>query len=323
MKKILISLTLIMATLCLSAKNLVVATYNVRNDNNNDARQNNGWQQRFPVIAELVRFHDFDILGTQEAFHHQLGDLKSLMPEYEYIGIGRDDGKDAGEHSAIFYKREMFNLLDKGDFWMSENTTEPNRGWDAALPRICSWGKFEIIETGHILYFFNLHMDHVGVKARRESAKLVIEKIKEIAKDNPVILTGDFNVDQYSDSYAEINNSGLVKDSYETAPVKYATNGTFNDFDVDSKTDSRIDHIFLTTHFKAQRYGVLTDTYRMQTPESPMARRRSSNFPKEVQLRPFLSRLPSDHFPVVAKIELPDELAPKKDKAAGPSLSIQ
>ncbi len=286
-----------------NAQQLTLATYNLRNDspNNDDSVRGNGWKQRLPVIANLIRFHDFDIFGTQEGLFHQLKNLENAMPEYVYTGIGRDDGKTKGEYSAIFYKKDKFKLLDHGDFWMSEITDKPNKGWDAVLPRICSWGSFREIKTGFKFYFFDLHMDHIGVVARRKSAELVLVKIKEIANNQPVILTGDFNVDQTSDSYAVINNSGRLKDAYELSPLKYANNGTFNDFNANTKTDSRIDHIFLSKNFKAKRYGILTDSYRAPGSNAG-GKSGSAEAPKEVALQKYAAKLPSDHFPVMVVV---------------------
>ncbi|RYE36579.1 MAG: endonuclease/exonuclease/phosphatase family protein [Sphingobacteriaceae bacterium] len=286
-----------------SAQQLNLATYNLRNDNpgNDDSVRGNGWKQRLPVVANLIRFHDFDIFGTQEGLFHQLKNLENAMPEYTYTGIGRDNGKTKGEYSAIFYKKNKFKLLSHGDFWMSEITDKPNKGWDAVLPRICSWGSFQELKTGFKFYFFNLHMDHIGVVARRKSAALVLEKIKAIARNAPVVLTGDFNVDQTSDSYAVINNSGTLKDAYQLAPLKYANNGTFNDFNADNKTDSRIDHIFLSKSFQAKRYGILTDSYRAPS-SSSNEKTTSGNFPKEVTLQKYTAKLPSDHFPVMVVV---------------------
>ena len=151
----------------------------------------------------MVQYHDFDIFGTQECFLHQLKDMKEALPGYDYIGVGRDDGKDKGEHSAIFYRTDKFDIVEKGDFWLSETPDVPSKGWDAVLPRICSWGHFKCKDTGFEFLFFNLHMDHIGKKARVESAFLVQEKMKELGrgKNLPAILTGDFNVDQTHQSY--------------------------------------------------------------------------------------------------------------------------
>jgi endonuclease/exonuclease/phosphatase family metal-dependent hydrolase len=303
-RKMLLMAVFTVLSYAVMAQKMTVATYNMRNDNNKeDAAHGNGWKQRYPVIASMIRFHGFDIFGTQECMHHQLENLKDSLPGYAYVGIGRDDGKEAGEYSAIFYNSVKFKLLEHGDFWMAEETDKPVKGWDAVLPRICTWGKFKEIKTGFTFYFFNLHMDHVGVKARAESAKLVMDKVRKMAGNIPTILTGDFNVDQQSESYTLINTSGLLKDAYETTAIRYAENGTFNAFNPNSKTDSRIDHIFLTKQFRVEKYGILTDTYRGPVvTENGDDKVSSADFPKEVSLKKFVARVPSDHFPVMAII---------------------
>jgi len=296
------SIFLFFAFLCilpiLNAQSLTVASYNIRNQNQGDADAGNGWQQRCPVITQLIRFHDFDIFGAQEVLHGQLNDMLSELPDYSAIGVGRDDGKTKGEYSPIFYKTDKLLLVKSGQFWLSQTDDKPSVGWDAALPRICTWGKFQIKESGKQFWFLNLHMDHIGVKARLESSKLVVEKIKQICQGEPVILTGDFNVDQTNDGYKYITSSGILWDTYETADIRYALNGTFNAFDVNLKTDSRIDHIFVTQNFQPVRYGVLTDTYRGVVPDESAKDIKSGNFPKEVSLHKYIPRLPSDHFPV-------------------------
>lgn len=308
MRKIIFTLLLLIGiAFTLNAQQMNVATYNLRNANKNDSINGNGWGQRYPVVADLIRFHDFDIFGTQEGKYDQLQQLKAALPGYNYIGIGRDDGKRAGEHSAIFYKIDKFELLKHGDFWLSTVTDRPNKGWDAALPRICSWGEFREKGTGFTFLFFNLHMDHIGVKAREESSKLVLRKINEINKDLPVILTGDFNVDQHHACYTVLNNSGALKDSYEKAEFIYATNGTFNNFKTNLKTDSRIDHLFLSPVFKVKRYGILTDTYRVPVAGSNEGIK-SGNFPKEVSLHQYEARVPSDHFPVMIVVDYSEGL---------------
>lgn len=287
----------------LQAETMVVATYNIRNANQGDSINGNGWGQRYPYIASLVQFHGFDIFGTQEGKSWQLLDLKQAMPGYDYIGVGRDDGKEAGEYAAIFYRTGRFEVLEHGDFWLSTITDRPNKGWDAVLPRICTWGKFRDKESGFTFLFFNLHMDHVGVKARAESAKLILSKIKEQPAHIPVILAGDFNVDQNNESYKLLDNSGVLRDSYEIADLRYAPNGTFNSFRPDLKTDSRIDHLFLTDDFDVLKYGVLTDTYRSEVTESKDKLSDTGNFPKEVSLQKYQARIPSDHFPVMIVVE--------------------
>jgi len=290
----------LLISFCLQAETMVVATFNIRNANGGDSINGNGWGQRCPYIAQLVQFHGFEIFGTQEGKYPQLQDLKAAMPGYDYIGVGRDDGKQAGEFSAIFYKTDRFEVLEHGDFWLSPETDHPNKGWDAALPRI--WGKFKEKNSGFEFIYFNLHMDHIGVQARSESAKLILQKVKEQPSHIPVILSGDFNVDQTNESYALLNNSGVMRDAYEMADLRYAPNGTFNGFHPDRMTTSRIDHIFLSDDFQVLKYGILTDTYRTPVKESA-EKEKNGNFPKEVSMQKYEARMPSDHFPVMIVVE--------------------
>ncbi len=284
------------------AQTLTAATYNVRYDSRTDSTKGNGWQQRSPYLCQLIRFHDFDIFGAQEVTHRQLLDMLDALPGYAYIGVGRDDGKTGGEYSPVFYKKDRFKLLDSGTFWLSETPETPSKGWDAVLPRICSWGHFRDLESGRRFWFFNLHMDHRGVKAREESAKLVLSVIREKCGDEPVILTGDFNVNQKSSVYRILAESNTVEDSYQKTEFRYAVTGTFNSFNPNSNTSSRIDHIFVTPDIRVERYGILTDSYRTQEKSSREVD--ATDFPKEVKLRQSVARMPSDHFPVVTVLEL-------------------
>lgn len=256
---LLASLLFLGAATTLSAQTLKLATYNIRYDNKRDTA--NAWGKRVPYLTKLIRFQDFDVFGTQEVLYNQLQDMAGQLPGYAHVGVGRDDGKQAGEFSTIFYKKDKFELLQQGTFWLSPTSATPSKGWDAALPRICSWAHLRDKSTGFTFYFFNTHFDHVGKEARRESAKLILNKVKEMAGTTPAVLTGDFNIDQRNESYTILSTSGTLKDAYQTAPLVYAPNGTFNGFDPARKTDARIDHIFLSPAFTATRYGILTDTY--------------------------------------------------------------
>lgn len=310
MKRRLFSFVIVLFCACyLSAQRLTVATFNVRNDSNTeDAKHGNAWSQRYPYIAQMILFNGFDIFGSQEVLHHQLTDLLDSLPGYNYIGVGRDDGKTAGEYAPIFYKTDKVELIKNGNFWLSQQTDHPNKGWDAVLPRICTWGEFKDKKGKFRFWFFNLHMDHVGVIARQESAKLVLSKIKEMCGNDPVILTGDFNVDQTHESYRLLNESGVLHDSFVEAQIRYALNGTFNAWDINLKTDSRIDHVFVTSSFVVNKYAVLTDTYRSPRIDSKTVQ--SGNFPKEVSLKEYDARLLSDHFPV--RVELTFDKKKKK-----------
>ncbi len=161
-----------------------VASYNLRYENPNDGE--NSWTNRKEHVKALIQFHDFDIFGTQEGLIGQLKGIAELQ-QYAFTGHGRDDGQDAGEHSAIFYKKDRFKLLNSGDFWLSQTPDKPTLGWDAqCCKRICSWGKFNDLKTRKEFYFFSVHFDHQGKEARRQSGYLMVQKIKEIAGKLPV-----------------------------------------------------------------------------------------------------------------------------------------
>jgi endonuclease/exonuclease/phosphatase family metal-dependent hydrolase len=282
-----------------------VASFNVRQKNDGDIANGNAWSQRYPYIADMIRFHDFDIVGTQEAFKFMLDDLSSVLPGYAYVGVGREDGVDAGEHSAIFYRTDLFSVVDHGDFWLSETPDVAGSiGWDAVLPRICSWACFKHIPSGKQFLFFNLHMDHIGKNARVQSALLVQRKMAEINDSLPAFLTGDFNVDQTHDSYTALTSTGKLCDAYTVADFRYAPNGTFNSFNAAYFTNSRIDHIMVTPNVKVLKYGVLTDTYRTAPAQAP-AYDKGQDAPSEIKFRTYEIRTPSDHYPIRATVQLP------------------
>ena len=301
MKKLIFTFLAVACVLCAGATEYRLGSYNIRYSNKNDSIAGNGWGQRSPYVASLIRFHDFDIIGTQEGKYHQLQDMLSMMPGYDDIGVGRDDGIHAGEHSAIFYKTDKFDVVDHGDFWLSETPDRPSKGWDAPMhKRICSWGKFRDRNSGDTILFINLHMDHRGVQARAESAKLVLERIKELSDGNPVIVTGDFNTDQHSEPYALLQNSGVVRDSYDAAEFLYAPNGTYFAFEPYRYTEKRIDHLFVNDGFRVKRYGVLTDTYRARLTDEQKASGKEQVSEKSPD---YTARTPSDHYPIMIVVE--------------------
>lgn len=278
MKKIILwSLLIMAATTTLTAKDrgvvtLRVASFNLRMDTPNDGE--NAWPHRKEMVKGLVRFHDLDIIGTQEGFKHQLDDILELE-HYAYTGAGRDDGKDAGEHSAIIYRKDRFELLDHGDFWFSETPEIPSKGWDATCcNRICSWGKFKDKKSGKIFFVFNSHYDHQGREARHNSSLMLLERIQQIAGNHPVFATGDFNATPDDEPIQTIYDSAVLNDSYlVTQQPPYGTEGTFSAYKLDAPMKNRIDYIWVTPGITVKKYGVLND---MQ-----------------------YGRFPSDHFPVV------------------------
>ena len=235
---------------------VIIATYNVRYNNPGDSL--NAWPNRKENVKALIRFHEFDIFGTQEGLIDQINGIAEL-DAYARTGHGRDDGKEAGEHSAIFYKKERFKLLDSGDFWLSETPETPGKGWDAkCCNRICSWGKFQDLQTRKTFYFFSVHFDHQGVVARKESGKLMVKKIQEIAKNAPVICVGDFNSTPETEQIQTMQT--LLNDSYKvTQDPPYGPVGTFNSFRFTASMKNRIDYIFVSKGIKVLKYGVLTD----------------------------------------------------------------
>lgn len=298
MKRLLL-FALLLLSFQLSAQQLMVGSYNIRYKNWNDSVQGNVWNKRCQVICDQLNFMAPDVFGAQEVLYGQLQDMKAALDGYDYIGIGRDDGERAGEHEAIFYKTDKIKLLDHGDFWLSETPEKPGLGWDAVCVRICTWGKFSMDEA--IFYYFNLHMDHVGVIARREAAKLVVARIREIAQGAPVVLTGDFNVDQTNEIYAIFTESGLLKDSYDAARIRFAENGTFNAFKTEYYTTSRIDHVFVSPEIQVESYGVLTNSY--WTPDETIDTLKAFDAPQEISFDKYIRRNPSDHYPVFVKVK--------------------
>ena len=302
MKKCFILLAVMLMAFSVSAQDLVVGSYNIRNSNSGDTKNGNGWERRCPVICDQVEWVGFDVFGLQEVKHNQLEDMLAGLPDYDYEGVGRDDGKQAGEYSPILYKKERFKKLEGGTFWISETPEKVGvKGWDAALPRICSYVHLQDKVTKKRFWFFNLHMDHIGVEARREGAKLIAKKITEMCGKEPAFVTGDFNVDQDNEAYRTIINTGVLEDSYELAEKKFATTGTFNSFDSNLFTESRIDHIFVTEHVTVNNYAVLTDGYWTPNEKSNQSRKGNAA-PQEINFSPYEHRCPSDHYPIAAKI---------------------
>jgi endonuclease/exonuclease/phosphatase family metal-dependent hydrolase len=273
---LLLTITLI---LCFSENLLAqshrIATFNIRWDNPGD--EGNLWKDRLPHVVSLIQFHQISLFGTQETLVHQLKQINEGLG-YLSIGVGRDDGKEKGEFSPIHYDPKQYQLEDSGTFWLSPTPDSPSKGWDAALNRICTWGRFKD-KKGKKFYVFNVHYDHIGQQAREESSKLLVAKVKEInTKNLPVILMGDFNVTPENPAYATITSDPSWKDARLISKLpSYGPKGTFNSFDWNKMPDGIIDHIFIQGKIQVIRHGILTDNYG--------------------------KKYPSDHFPVMAEVE--------------------
>lgn len=281
MKKIVSLVLSFSLVICLQAQPLNVMTFNIRLNTSADSL--NAWPYRKDKAASQILFHEAHLVGVQEALHDQMIDLQQRLSAYKYVGSGRDDGKQKGEYSAIFYDTARLQLLQTQTFWLSEQPTVPgSKGWDAAITRIVTWAKFKDRKTKKQFYAFNTHFDHRGKEARRESAKLLLQKIKEIAGSRPVVVTGDFNA-QPSDEPIEIligkDNPDRLTDAKEiTAAPHYGPTGTFNGFTQKESTNEPIDYIFLKNGGRVLKHATLSESWE--------------------------GRFSSDHFPVWAAIVL-------------------
>lgn len=225
------------------------ATFNIRYDNQDDARHGWGWDVRRRRVAEYVLDNGLDIVGMQEVLHRQALDLQQLLPGYAMVGVGREDGKQRGEYAALWYRTERFEALDSGNFWLSETPdVVGSRGWDAALERIATWAKLREKKTGRIFMAVNTHFDHVGVEARRQSALLIIRRIREIVGHRPAVVTGDFNVDEHDPAYRTmVSNDFVLRDVMHVGAPHTGVGYSYHDF---SRTQPdrchKIDFIFVT-----------------------------------------------------------------------------
>ncbi len=266
---------------------IILSTYNLRCLTDADNARGDQWTKRLPIVKGLIEFHGFDIFGTQELRYSQIEDLLKEMPQYKYVGAGRDDGKKAGEHVAIFYDPAKFELIDSGNFWLNEDETHPVKGWDAAYIRICTWGKFKVKENGFTFLYYNVHLDNEGDLARKESAKMIISKMNAMSASMPAIMAGDFNVTENSSVYRAATEGGKLLDARKVADIVYCNNSTYNDFNPAGSGEGVIDFILLTKDFKVKKYGLLTDVYR-SVDANGIAK----------------ARTPSDHFPIMLQLEV-------------------
>lgn len=238
-----------------------LASYNIRHAAAADVETGNGWDVRKYALTNLILNHDFDMIGTQEGNDTQLSDLKTMMPNYDYVAhpYGGPNGKL--HNCATFYKKAKFEVLDRGVFWLSETPDVASIGWDATDTRICSWTKFREKSKGKEFYIFNTHFYYQYTTARQNSGKLLIDKVKAIAGDTPSLSTGDFNSTPSTSQISTILT--FLKDAYDmTESPREGPNGTGLPGGVFQGTPgSRIDYIFVTTHFRVLDYAVLTDMY--------------------------------------------------------------
>jgi endonuclease/exonuclease/phosphatase family metal-dependent hydrolase len=262
-----------------NTSDLRLMTFNLRTSTASDGE--NGWDHRKEMLIRAIRAADPDLLGTQECQPGQGDYLREKLPEYTFVGVGREDGKRKGEFSAILFRTDRFELLDSGTFWLSEHPDQVgSRSWDTALERICTWAKLRDRKADKTVYYLNTHFDHKGKVARLESAKLMRRWIDEHAKGSPVLVTGDFNADAGTDPYKALMDTreGGVKltDVYRALHPAGADESTFHGFS-GKGTGIRIDWIFCSGEFEPAAAEI-------------------DHFSEK-------GRYPSDHFPVTATVK--------------------
>ena len=261
-----------------------VMTFNLRLDTPSDGP--NAWPHRKEMVARTIQFHKADFVGIQEGLPHQLEQLDKMLPYFDRIGIGRNTQEDPDEFSAIYYKKEKFELIENETFWLSETPGEvASVGWDAALPRIVTWGEFRDSRSGETFFVFNTHFDHVGEKARAESASLILDKIGELAGGAPVVVTGDFNITENDPPYKILtgamgdHTNPLEDGFYEAEHGHHGPTSTWNGFE-EILPGRRIDFIFTNSGFNVIQHATIADQQD--------------------------GRFPSDHLPVVVDVKFAD-----------------
>ena len=242
MRKLFLCAVMALFAIVASAQELNVGSINVRLLSKGDYKRHNGWDLRKAQLCDMINFEAFDVFGAQEVKKPQLDDMLAALPDYRYVGVGRDDGKEKGEYSPVFYRKDKFKLLNSGTFWLSETPDKVSKGWDGLCRRVCSWAYLQRKSDKTCFYFLSTHLDHKGPIAKMEGSKLIVKFIKEQCKGENVIIVGDFNVSQDSEPYKVFAECGLLNDTYDIAKYHFAPTGTFNAFDPRRYTEIRIDH---------------------------------------------------------------------------------
>lgn len=258
MKKTVLYGLLALVVLCGCSKDvrneIVVMTYNLRYNNNNDAPHH--WDARKEIAVSLVKDNKVGLLGIQEGLMSQINYLDLALTNYKRVGVARDNGIDEGEFSAIYYDTTRFKLVSSNTIWLSETPNEVSQGWDGACKRVMTYAIMEDKSSDKKVAFFNTHFDHQGQVAREESAKLVIKTIKDVAKGLPVIFSGDLNANIEDVSIQYLLNQELLSDSRAISETKAGEESTYHGFG--QTTDAGvIDYIMVSDHFKVKNNTII------------------------------------------------------------------
>jgi endonuclease/exonuclease/phosphatase family metal-dependent hydrolase len=281
MKRIVLCLLVAVNTLSSGmAQALRIATFNIRLDVASDSP--NHWSARREKVCSQILFHDWEIAGVQEALPNQVNDMKAVLSGYGFAGVGREDGKEKGEFSGIFYKRDRLELLASHTFWLSTTPDVPgSKSWDAAITRIVTWAHFKDKQSGETFFHFNTHFDHMGQEARRQSARMLLQQVENIAGKTASVITGDFNArpaDEPIQIIVNKNDPMHLANSFEQSMTPhYGPTGTFNGFKQKEIDDEPIDHIFIKGKWKVLQHATISQTWQ--------------------------GRFASDHFAVMAVVE--------------------
>ncbi len=273
MGKLLLSVLLVAFCLsCTNEKKTYVnwATFNIRYDNPDDSLNN--WEYRKDSVAAYIKSNHIEVVGMQEVLYRQLEFLIEALPNYDYVGVCREDGDKQGEAAPIFFRSDRFEALESNTFWLSQYPDSMGFiGWDGACTRIATWAKLRDKSNDKIFMAINTHFDHVGVEARKNAAFLIIEKIKEIVGEEPAVLTGDFNVGDKSEAYKTITeNEFVLRDSHKEAPVTTGPAYTWHEFGKEKpEAREKIDFIFVTKDIEVFSSHILQEhAYDPERPES-------------------------------------------------------
>lgn len=257
----------------LSGNALRVMTYNIRIDTAGDG--DNSWSNRRDLVASMVRFHQADVVGAQEASHSMIEDLTQRLPGYDWVGTGSNGGLE-GAFDPIFWRTSRLELIDSKTYWLAETPEKPVAGWDAAYPRTVTYAHFRERESGESLHVFNTHFDHRGGEARFRSAGLVSGWVNELDTDAHVVFMGDLNCVADSEPVVELTRTSRLRDAFELSlSGNHGPSNSFMGFRPSRWTGRRLDYVFVQ-NLIVQQHAILNDE--------------------------FDGRRPSDHYPVIAEV---------------------
>lgn len=256
---------------------LRVMSFNIRVNVSDDGP--NAWSHRRHMVASMIRFHQADVVGVQEAYREMTDDLQQRLPGYRWVGVGSSDGRDAGAANPIFWRESRLDLLHWETRWLAASPEVAGSiGWDARFPRTATIAVLRDKRSNLELHVFNTHFDHVGTRARIESGRMLAAMANDLPTTACTAAMGDFNCGPDDEAITEILKSQLRNARESSLHGAHGPSGSFTGFESLVPKAPPIDHIFVSPSVTVQQYGVLADH--------------------------FDGRLPSDHFPVLTELIL-------------------